>query len=162
MFQSRAFHDAYDKVIFQAGPQGLFYRTWMRRDSAKIGIIESPSRVTLPGYFFAGSDATPAVETKSRRLGVRLEREHSVTQRVWLPAGTWRSHVEASGSEPRLRLQGAGVTGRRQLWRVAAEGEVKLKLSVSEPKPAFVYSVKLERVTPERPPQPSSEPLPGH
>lgn len=147
MFQSHSFQTNYDKVVFQAGPRGLFYRTWMRRDSTKIGVATSASRVTLPGYFFASSDGTPAVETRDRHLGVRIGRAHSVTQRVWLTAGTWRSHLESSGSKPRLRVLGPSVAGTRQLWRVAAAGEVQIKLSVSAPEPAFVYSVGFERVT---------------
>lgn len=147
MFNTRAFRDAYDKVVFQAGSEGLFYRTWMRRPSPKVGISHSESRVSVPGYFFAASDETPAVEGADGRLGVRLEKERSTTQRVWLTRGTWRSKLEASGSTVRLRLQGSGISGRPAGWYIQAPTEARIKLSVPERGSAIVHNVVLERVT---------------
>lgn len=147
MFNTRTFRDGYDKVVFQAGSGGLFYRTWMRRQSPKVGISVSESRVELPGYFFAGADETPAVEDANGRLGVRLVERRSAKQRVWLTQGTWRSTVETSGPTVNLRLQGAGVSGRRSEWHVQAPTEVRLKLSAPRQDPAVVHRVVLERVS---------------
>ena len=146
MFNTRTFRDSYDKVTFQAGSERLLYRTWMRRQSPKIGIIESASRVAVPGYFFAASDATPAIEGANGRLGARLVKAHPVTQHVRLTAGTWRSQLDTSGSKVRLRLQGNGVSGRHSEWRVRADTEVQIKLSAGANAPALVHGVTLERI----------------
>lgn len=158
MFNTRAFHDAYDKVTFQAGSERLFYRTWMRRHSPKLGIAESASHVTIPGYFFAASDATPAVEGADGRLGVRLVKEHAVTQHVRLRAGTWRTELDATGAKVRLRLHGAHVAGRHPEWRVQADSEVRVTLRVLSRTPALVHGIILERVAK---PEPSGDPDPS-
>lgn len=147
MFNTRTFHNAYDRVVFQAGRGGWFYRTWVRRHSPKIGLSASESRVSVPGFLFAGSDETPAIEAADGRLGVRLVKGRTVTQRVPLSQGTWRSTVEGSGSRVRLRLKGSGVSGRHPEWRVQAAGEMSIELSVTRRDPALVYGVVLEQVT---------------
>lgn len=147
MFKTRTFHEAYDKVTFQTGPDRLFYRTWIRRQSPKIGITESASRIAVPGYFFAASDATPAIEGPNGRLGTRLVKEHPLTQRLRLTAGTWRSKLDSSGAKVRLRLQGADVSGKYSEWRVPADTEVRIKLRVLAHDAALVHGVILERVT---------------
>ncbi|HEY6723701.1 MAG TPA: hypothetical protein VI197_06695 [Polyangiaceae bacterium] len=146
MFNTRTFRDAYDKVVFRAGSEGLLYRTWMRRPSPKVGISHSESRVSVPGYFFAASDDTPAIEGADGRLGVYVAQNRSVTQRVWLNRGIWHAELEASGAKVRLRLQGSGVSGRRSEWQIEAPTEVRIKITGPERGSAIVHRLVLERM----------------
>lgn len=149
MFNTPVFRDSYDRVIFQAGPRGLFYRTWMRRDSAKVGIDRTPTTVTIPGYFFATNDETPAVEDADGKLAVRLSPGHPATQRVRLPEGTWQAHTESIGAEVRLRLTASGITVRRLRLTLDRPVEVTARISVGRGDDAFVRSVHFERIPPQ-------------
>jgi hypothetical protein len=156
MFDTPTFQESYDHVVFVTGRPATFYRTWVYRDSEKIGMLRSANRITVPGYLFAASDDTPAVEDSEGRLAVRVSRGKTVEQSLMLDAGIWRVHLDQGvrgrkgspgpkRSEVRARLTGDGVSRDGSAWRVEDATRVKLKLSTPRREPGFVRRVELER-----------------
>lgn len=70
---------------------------WVRRLSQKIGIRESASRVTVPGYLMAGNTDGAAYLDETERFVVALSPGRPAgVENLRLPPGIWRVEVDSS------------------------------------------------------------------
>jgi hypothetical protein len=126
MVRNPEFRRRYHLVAFEAGaPRRVRSRIWVRRESERIGVRRSGTRIQVPGYLFATHRQSVALLS----AGGGLEAQTPATGSLRLPAlplaaGRWRYRLDASHADVRVRFSSTGAP--RPLGTGAAAGLLEL------------------------------------
>jgi hypothetical protein len=127
------YHELYAPVtLVGTEPFEQRFITWVRRDSAKVGIRAGADRIAIPGHLLAAHGVGIARLDETGRFSALVGRDSpALAERIDVPPGVWRLEVDASGPI-RARVR----TSRDH--RVLAEGPAPLALEVRDPEGARV------------------------
>jgi hypothetical protein len=101
----RFFRD-YTLVRFETPqPHRVVSRIWVRRNSERIGIRESPGNILIPGFLLNSSDATVAYLNSANELVVAASRATPARlDKFDLPSGRWRIEAQEQTGPLRVRI----------------------------------------------------------
>jgi hypothetical protein len=130
MVNTREFRDHYVPVRFWTeAPRVLMAHFWARSEDSRIGIVRTPSCVTVPGFLLSGGPGLAAALDPHHTLATLIPPNGSADFELPMPPGAWDLHLDASGPLDPPTVFAAGSSnapGSRVV--LGAPGKVRIAL----------------------------------
>ncbi|HVR21323.1 MAG TPA: hypothetical protein VMS65_16535 [Polyangiaceae bacterium] len=152
LVRSRRFLDGYQWISVDGTPRdpAAIGDVWVRRERGKLGIVRTPDRIDVPGYFFTGQASRASSVIDRGVLVAELSQQApGVLPDLDLPSGRFRLEISPRGAAPIVDLRCRDVSMQRETAPsdIVFEADGKTPISIVVASGPSTRSSKLRLVT---------------